>query len=113
MRLNQAHPMSLSLYSLYSAVQETCPKRGTADNRDELAKWRVEAAHWRGELEAPLDYKPWTSKHVEGTKGLSKRALDLVDCVALQKWKRARLAAGSSIERREQAVTWPPPILQR
>ena len=52
----------------------------------------------------PLNYMPWTSKHQQGTQGLSKRALDLVDCVAMQKWKRARLPARASTELREEVL---------
>ncbi|CAE7649969.1 unnamed protein product, partial [Symbiodinium microadriaticum] len=74
---------------------EACRRRSTAD-ADEFAQWRVHAANWRGELQAPLDHKPWTSKHEGSRRQLSKRALDLVDCAAMQSWKRARLSAAAS-----------------
>ena len=57
------------------------------------ASWKVQSAKWRSVLEVPPEFEPWT-RHSQPTSGqqLGKRALDLMNCSAMQCWKRARVS---------------------
>eukprot|EP00439_Symbiodinium_sp_Y106_P053768 s69_g7.t1 len=62
------------------------------------ASWKGQSASWRAELDAPLDYAPYTKNLDLSRSGLSnnvtgqppKRVLDLIDCTAMAVSSKAR-----------------------
>ena len=63
----------------------------------QAASWEVQSASWRSSLNIPNDFCPWTPTCSSATRRMPKRVLDLIDCTAVQVWKRAKVKDGAPV----------------
>ena len=72
---------------------------------DEFATWKAQSSKWRGQLDVPPEFAPWTKTFSKKNCGkMQKRALDLIDCTAMQVWKRAKVPLGAASDSRRDAL---------
>ena len=81
-----------------SSVQlvERTPALGSSSGLK--AAWQLDSLKWRSSLDVPPEFEPWTPGCHARTKNMGKRARDLLDCSAMQIWKRSRIGLHSPSE---------------